>query len=232
MGRRTWTGVILAAAAVLASVGGSAAGLGAPAWLAGAVVAVSALAAGVMADRGYAVREERAAARERRGLILDELAGAVPSGRGDVLGLLQATRSPMPFRGRARELGRLAAWRDDSAGPRVLVLGGAGGVGKSRLALEFGRRVPPGWVAGWLHAGTGGTAVEAVRACGDPALVLVEDADGRDDLVGLLESLAGQPAEPGDPGDPGDPVARGAAHVACPAARGTARLDSSRRGAP
>jgi hypothetical protein len=57
------------------------------------------------------------------------------------------------------------------------MLGGAGG--KSRLALELGLRVPPGWAAGWLHVGAGGVAVDAVRACADPALILVEDAGGR-----------------------------------------------------
>ena len=196
MGRRTQGGVVLAAAAALAGVGGSVAGLGAPAWLAGAVVGVSALAAGVMADRGYAAREERAAAQERLDQVLDELRETVPASRGDVLGLLQAGRSPMPFRGRTRELTRLAAWRDDSKGSPVLVLGGPGGVGKSRLALEFGSRVPPRWAAGWLHAGAGSTAVEEVRAGEQRALILVEDADGRDDLAALLESLAGQPAEP------------------------------------
>jgi hypothetical protein len=113
-----------------------------------------------------------------------------------VLGLLRADRSPMPFRGRGRELGRLAAWRDDASACPVLMISGPGGVGKSRLALEFGLRVPPGWAAGWLHAGAGGDAVDAVRACGDPALIVVDDADGRADLVPLLESLAWPPAAP------------------------------------
>jgi len=67
------------------------------------------------------------------------------------------------------------------------------GGGKSRLALELGLRVPPGWAAGWLHVGAGGAAVDAVRACADPALILVEEADGREDLAALLESLARQP---------------------------------------
>lgn len=194
-GGRGWSGVVLASAVALAGGGGSAVGLGAPPWLAGAAGAVSALTAGVIAERVFAAREERATSRERRGLVLDGLQVAVPAGRGDVLGLLQAGRSPMPFRGRARELARLAAWRDDSAGWPVLIMGGPGGIGKSRLALEFGLRVPTGWAAGWLHVGAGGTAVAAVRSSGEPALILVEDADGRDDLTGLLESLAGQPTE-------------------------------------
>ena len=46
--------VAVAVAVALAGAGGAAAGLGAPAWLAGAVAAVSALVAGVVADRVYA----------------------------------------------------------------------------------------------------------------------------------------------------------------------------------
>lgn len=193
---RAWGKVLLAAAVVLAGAGGSAVGLGAPVWLAGAVGAVSALMAAVVVDRVYAAREERAGAEGRRRQVLDELRDTVPASRGDVLGLLQAGRSPMPFRGRGRELGQLAAWRDDASACPVLMISGPAGVGKSRLALEFGLRVPAGWTAGWLHAGMGGDAVAAVRACGDPALIVVDDADGRADLPAFLESLAGQSAGP------------------------------------
>ena len=102
----------------------------------------------------------------------------------------------MPFRGRSRELRQLADWlADDRAGP-VLMVSGPAGVGKSRLALEFASRLPQDWAAGWLHAGTGDIAVGAVRACGDPAIMLVDDADGRADLVPLLESLAEQHENP------------------------------------
>ena len=185
-----------AAAVVLAGAGGAAAGLGAPAWLAGAVAAVSALVAGVVADRVYAAREGREAARERRGLVLDALRDARPPSRGEELGLLLAGRCPVPFRGRSRELARLAAWREGEPGCPVMMVAGPAGVGKSRLALEFASRLPAGWAAGWLHAGAGAVAVEAVRGCGDPAVILVDDADGRADLVPLLEALAERHEDP------------------------------------
>ena len=160
-----------AAAVMLAGAGGAAAGLGAPVWLAGAVAAVSALVAGVVADRVYAAREGREAARERRGLVLDALRDTRPPARGEELGLLLPGRCPVPFRGRAAELARLAAWCEEPGCP-VIMVGGPAGVGKSRLALEFASRLPAGWAAGWLHAGAGAAAVEAVRACGDPAVIL------------------------------------------------------------
>ena len=102
----------------------------------------------------------------------------------------------MPFRGRTRELRQLADWLADDRACPVLMVSGPAGVGKSRLALEFASRLPQGWAAGWLHAGTGDIAVGAVRACGDPAIMLVDDADGRADLVALLESLAEQHENP------------------------------------
>ena len=38
-----------------------------------------------------------------------------------------------------------------------------------------------------------GQAVAAVRRCGEPALILVDDADQRPDLAALLDSLAASP---------------------------------------
>ena len=110
--------------------------------------------------------------------------------------MLLAGQCPVPFRGRSRELTRLAAWREGEPGRPVMMVAGPAGVGKSRLALEFASRLPAGWAAGWLHAGAGAAVVEAVRGCGDPAVILVDDADGRSDLVPLLEALAERHDDP------------------------------------
>jgi len=185
-----------AAAVVLAGAGGAAAGLGAPAWLAGATAAVSAMVAGVVADRVYAAREGRVAASERRHLVLDSLHDSRPLGEDEELGLLVADRCPVPFRGRSRELARLISWREAEPGRPIMMVSGPAGVGKSRLVLEFASRLPAEWAAGWLHAGVGDQAVETVRECGDPAMILADDADGRADLVPLLEALAERHEDP------------------------------------
>ena len=197
-GRRLSAWAVVAAAIALAGAGGSAVGLGAPAWLAGAVAAVSALVAGTVVDRVFHVRDERAAAAQRRSAVLAALTPAVPAGPDDALGLLRADQSPVPYRGRRRELERLAEWCADDAACPVFMIGGPAGVGKSRLALEFAsRRLPGIWQAGWLRAGTNGNeAVSAVRACGDPTVILVDDADARSDLAPLLDTLAEQYTSP------------------------------------
>jgi hypothetical protein len=68
---------------------------------------------------------------------------------------------------------------------QVRILTGAGGVGKSRLALAVAERLPEPWVAGWLRPG--GEAIARIAACPEPALVLIDDADR---VAGLAELIA------------------------------------------
>jgi CHASE3 domain sensor protein len=192
--------VVLVIAVLAAGLGGAAAGLGAPAWLAGTVAAVTTLAAGALVGWYFPARDQQKARLEARAQVLDELRSGVSAetreAAADPLALLRADRSPMPFRGRGKEIRQLEAWRDDEDGNPVVLLSGSAGVGKSRLALEFASRAPEGWAAGWLHAGTGDIAAAAIAACREPTVILVDDADGRGDIAPLLDSLAERRATP------------------------------------
>jgi len=187
------TGRLVAGAAlVLAGAGaGLAATLATGAWwargLGGAVGGLAGLAAALWVDHAHQLRD----ARDVRDEILDPVVSE--AGQDDsVFALLVATCAIAPFRGRAAELAQLDRWCDDPRAHPVLVITGPAGVGKTRLVTEFASRRPD-LVPGWLHRESGAQAVTAVRACHDPAVILVDDADERPDLNSLLEDLAAGP---------------------------------------
>ena len=155
---------------------GGAAGLGSAAW----------------AEAVKQRREAAAAAVRERGQVLDPVVSD-PAHDLSVLGLLLPTREgAAPFRGRAADLAWLQAWRDAPDGHPVALVTGPAGVGKTRLVTQFAVTRPEPWAAGWLHPGRGAPALAAVRACGDPALILIDDADTGPDTAALLAGLAGQ----------------------------------------
>jgi tetratricopeptide (TPR) repeat protein len=154
------------------------------------IAATTALIAVTVVDRVFHARDERAAALDHRRQALAPLTATALGYEDEDLELLWAERSPVPFRGRRRELKLLADWRANESACSVLMISGSAGVGKSRLALEFASRLPEEWTAGWLRTGAGGTVVSAVRRCGEPAVILVDDAEGRADVVELLDDLA------------------------------------------
>ncbi len=87
-----------------------------------------------------------------------------------------------PFRGRDEELGELLRWCTNRAAAPVRVLAGAGGVGKSRLAVELARALPQGWRAGFARPGTAAQIVPAAAAEATSVLVVVDDADSEPGL--------------------------------------------------
>ncbi|WP_285620212.1 tetratricopeptide repeat protein [Actinoallomurus iriomotensis] len=105
-------------------------------------------------------------------------------------GLLDPRRAVVDFVGREGELAELIAWcGDDSAGPVRLVTG-PGGVGKSRLAVQLcARMAEVGWSC--VRVGDGGeTGAVSAFGGGRPLLLMVDYAETRVGLAGLLRQVA------------------------------------------
>ena len=194
--RRSWTVLAaVGAALILAGVGAGVSGWLAPStsWLARAVGAgvgaVAGLIAAIWVDRISQRREAREAALSARDDVLDALV-ADPAGEGSIFDVLLATSTKAaPFRGRRDDLAWLDRWWEDPKQAPVVVVSGPAGTGKTRLATQFAQDRPMPWVSGWLREGRGADAVAAIRACGNEALILVDDADQRPDLAALFASL-------------------------------------------
>jgi hypothetical protein len=78
---------------------------------------------------------QRVVAKERAA-ALSELPPADSSA-----GLLRADRRIVPFTGRDNELAELLAWCSGDRKPSVWLLVSAVGIGKTRLALQLGKRL-------------------------------------------------------------------------------------------
>ena len=150
---------------------------------------IAGLAGAIITDRVTRRREDEKAARRLRAAVLEDVTTELPES-GSVFGYLLATNTVAPFRGRQADRTWLKRWCDDAEGCPVAIVAGPAGVGKSRLAVQFATERPEPWVTGWLRPGRGAGAVAAVRACGDPALILVDDAGERADVADLVASLS------------------------------------------
>jgi tetratricopeptide (TPR) repeat protein len=131
---------------------------------------------------------KRAADRRRREDVLER---PLPETKA---GLLRADRFIVPFTGRDAEYADLREWcRDDKPPVRLVV--GAGGVGKTRLALHLGEYLKScGWSVMVVAAGKEAVALPTTRATTRRSIFLIVDyAETRTDLVGLLRSVAGHP---------------------------------------
>lgn len=113
--------------------------------------------------------------------------GLVPSPAG----LLVARRAVVPFHGRDDQLTQLQAWAS-STGVSVSLVYGAGGHGKTRLALELCSRLRgEGWVTIWLLEDALPEHLAVVAQAARSTLVVVDYAESRtSQLAALLTALA------------------------------------------
>ena len=181
-----WVG----AAAGLA-VGGVAAGLvvrGASGALVGVVLGALVGVLAVFWGSRQAKSERQQAAR-----LWDAIGEPTASGGGrSPAGLLRPEQAVVPFTGREAELGLLRKWATSSAARSVQVLVGAGGTGKTRLALQVASESGGPWRL--VAAGAEGTAMQAARGwTTGPVLLVLDYAETRVDLARLLQAVMEDP---------------------------------------
>ena len=203
--RMSWKIPAISATAVVVglAVGGAAVGLvvhGAAGALLGVVPGAL---AGVVAGFVPGLRDwaEARRAEENRASVAAHRAwdtageSPVPGTSSGPAALLRPDRAVVEFTGRDTELRTLRAWCATSRKGSVRVVVGAGGVGKTRLALQ----VATDWEAAggeWrlVAAGQESNAVAAVRGrTSGPVLLVVDYAETRSGLGELLRAVLGDP---------------------------------------
>src|ERR1022692_29302 len=199
--RRGWqraaigAGVIVAAAAGFGVVGQWWGGLAGAAVIAGGSFVVSEASDWWKGRREQADHQAQAdrAARD----LLDRVSSPVaeqPADRvhGSAAGWLRADQRVVGFSDRP-ELAALREWCADDGAPSVMLVTGAGGVGKTRLALRLAEEQQDiGWLCRMVRLGGEAEVVGAARAVsGGSVLLVVDYAETRPDLVGLLRAVAG-----------------------------------------
>lgn len=104
--------------------------------------------------------------------------------------LLDPRRALVRFLGREDELAALLAWCEDESAVPLRLVTGAGGIGKTRLAIELAERLAErGWKARWIRDSEGAALPR------DRALLVVDNADTCAGLKQMLTALAGSEAE-------------------------------------
>ena len=103
--------------------------------------------------------------------------------------LLNARYEVVPFHERGREeiLAELERWCDEGPPVAVRLLHAEGGVGKTRLAMEWTRRRRAlGWAAGFLPKEVSGDWFERLCSLGKPVLVVLDYAESLPELSEVL----------------------------------------------
>ena len=102
----------------------------------------------------------------------------------------------MPFRARP-EQDELLRWCVTGGHTAVRLVIGDGGAGKTRLALRLGEELAGhGWQPLWVPRGAEREAVGAAHTVGQPCVLVVDYAETRSGLAGLLDQLAADQDSP------------------------------------
>ena len=103
---------------------------------------------------------------------------------------LRPEEAVVPFRARP-ELDELLNWCVSGGHAAVRLVTGDGGAGKTRLALRLGEELAAsGWQPLWVPRGGEREAVGAVHVMGQPCVLVVDYAETRAELAGLLDDVA------------------------------------------
>ncbi|WP_375773508.1 tetratricopeptide repeat protein [Archangium gephyra] len=106
--------------------------------------------------------------------------------------LLNARYEVVPFHEQGREeiLAELDRWCDEGPPVAVRLLHAEGGVGKTRLAIEWSRRRSArGWATGFLAKDVPEDWFERLWARGQPVLVVIDYAESRSELRAALQRM-------------------------------------------
>jgi hypothetical protein len=155
-----------------------------------------------IAKTTQAERTALASQRRRiRSAVLDPMTRLeVPAAEQTVAALLDPRQSLIPLQARPAEKKALLSWCHDPAAGPIRILSGVSGVGKSRLAVEIAETlVSDGWVAGRCGARRASHVLDPVVACGDPTLIVVDDADTEPDIPDLIRQATSYHDEPSGP---------------------------------
>ncbi|WP_279340778.1 tetratricopeptide repeat protein [Sphaerisporangium perillae] len=186
--------VLAVGAFLIAGVGAGIAGAtqgGLSPGLGGIVGGLGGLVGSVMVDRRT---ERQAVGRALRELVPQRL--DITGTWNMPLSFLRARGCPVLFRGRTAEGNALGEWLADEHAPAVFVVDGPAGIGKTRLVMEFARQRGEPWVCGWLRSEDTARLASVAKDADRPVLALVDDAEERDDLIGLLAALAAEGGPP------------------------------------
>jgi class 3 adenylate cyclase len=96
----------------------------------------------------------------------------------------------VPFHGRHDEITGLLKWTSNAGSPRVRLYSGAGGMGKTRLALELGLRLKrAGWEAGFLTPVTDASNIADQIPADRHVLAIIDYAETRrSDILALVSA--------------------------------------------